>query len=179
MVSLKEGARGSIGGLRKRLRSALVVAEVALAFLLLTGAGLLIRSFFRMQQADLGFDSTNVLTAQLPLSDKRFPNPVRLNQHVRQILANLQALPGVRDVAFASALPLQGWGYGMPFQIAGRPMVDRANRSACFFKMVSPSYFLSLGMRLRKGRGLNDRDVDGALPVTVINETMARKYFPE
>ena len=178
VVSLKEGARGSVGGLRKRLRSALVVAEVALAFLLLTGAGLLIRSFFRMQQADLGFDSTNVLTAQLPLSDKRFPNPVRLNQHVRQILANLQALPGVRDVAFASALPLQGWGYGMPFQIAGRPMVDRANREACFYKMVSPSYFLSLGMRLRKGRGLNDRDVDGAPPVTVVNETMARKYFP-
>jgi len=179
VVSLKEGARGTIGGMRKRLRTALVVAEVALAFVLLAGAGLLIRSFFRMQQADLGFDSTNVLTAQLPLSDKRFPDPVRLNQHVRQILANLQALPGVRDVAFASALPLQGWGYGMPFQIAGQPMLDRANRPACFFKMISPSYFLSLGMRLRKGRGLNDRDVSGSPPVTVINETMARKYFPK
>jgi putative ABC transport system permease protein len=179
VVSLKEGARGTIGGMRKRLRSALVVAEVALAFVLLAGAGLLIRSFFRMQQADMGFDSANVLTAQLPLSDKRFPDPVRLNQHVRQILANLQALPGVRDVAFASALPLQGWGYGMPFQIASQPIVDPANRPACFFKMISPSYFLSLGMRLRKGRGLNDRDVAGSPPVTVINETMARKYFPK
>ena len=179
VVSLKEGARGTIGGMRKRLRAALVVAEVALAIILLAGAGLLIRSFFRMQQADMGFDSTNVLTAQLPLSDKRFPDPVRLNLHVRQILANLQALPGVRDVAFASALPLQGWGYGMPFQIASQPIVDPANRPACFFKMVSPSYFLSLGIRLRKGRGLNDRDVAGSPTVTVINETMARKYFPK
>jgi putative ABC transport system permease protein len=177
--SLKEGARGTIGGMRKKLRGALVVAEVALAFILLAGAGLLIRSFFRMQHADMGFDSTNVLTAQLPLSDKRFPDPVRLNQHVRQILANLQALPGVRDVAFASALPLRGWGYGMPFQLAGQPPVDPANRPGCFFKMITPSYFLSLGIRLRKGRGLNDRDVSGSPPVTVINETMARKYFPK
>ncbi len=180
VVSLKEGARGTIGGMRKRLRAALVVAEVALAIILLArSAGLLIRSFFRMQHVDMGFDSTNVLTAQLPLSDKRFPDPVRLNLHVRQILANLQALPGVRDVAFASALPLQGWGYGMPFQIASQPIVDPANRPACFFKMVSPSYFLSLGIRLRKGRGLNDRDVAGSPTVTVINETMARTYFPK
>lgn len=178
VASLKEGARGSIGGSRKNLRATLVVAEVALAFVLLSGAGLLIRSFFRMQNADLGFDSTNVLTAGLPLTDKRFPDPVRLNQHVREIMANIQALPGVRSVAFSSALPLQGWGYGMPFQIAGRPNVDRANRPPCFFKMISPSYFLSLGMRLRQGRGLSDRDVEGAPPAAVINETMVRKFFP-
>ncbi len=66
----------------------------------------------------------------------------------------------------------------MPFQIAGRPMVDRANRQACFFKMVSPSYFPTLGMKLRKGRGLGDHDLKGTPPVTVINETMAKKYFP-
>ncbi len=65
----------------------------------------------------------------------------------------------------------------MPFQIAGRPTVDRANRQGCFFKMVSPSYFRTIGMRLRKGRGLGDRDLSGAPPVTVVNETMVRKYF--
>ncbi len=74
---------------------------------------------------------------------------------------------------------MQGWGYGMPFQIAGKPMVDRANRKACFFKMVSPSYLRTLGMTLKKGRGLGDGDVKGAPPVAVINETMARKYFPD
>ena len=177
VASLKEGARGTIGSGR-RLRDALVVAEVALAFVLLAGAGLLIRSFFQMQGADVGFDSTNVLTAGLPLSDKRHPDPVQLNRYLREIETNLEALPGVREVAFASALPMQGWGYGMPFQIADQPMVDRANRQACFFKMVSPSYFHALGMKLRKGRGLSDRDVEGAPPVTVINQTMARKYFP-
>jgi putative ABC transport system permease protein len=178
VASLKEGGGGTIGGARHRLRGALVVAEVALAFVLLTGAGLLIRSFFEMQQADTGVDSTNVLTAGLPLSDKLYPDPVRLDSYLREIESNLQSLPTVRDVAFTSALPMQGWGYGMPFQIASQPTVDRANRQACFFKMVTPSYFRAVGMRLRKGRGLSDRDVPGAPPVTVVNETMARKYFP-
>ena len=177
VTSLKEGGGGTIGGARHRLRAALVVAEVALAFVLLTGAGLLIRSFFQMMHADTGIDATNVLTAGLPLSDKLYPDPVRLDSYLREIESNLQALPGVRDVAFASTLPMQGWGYGMPFQIASQPMVDRANRQACFFKMVSPSYFRAVGMRLRKGRGLSDRDLPGAPPVAVVNETMARKYF--
>lgn len=176
-TALKEGARGAIGGARRRLRGALVVAEVALAFVLLIGAGLLIRSFFEMQRADTGFDSTNVLTATLRFSDKRYPDPVQLNTNLREIVSNLKSLPGVRDVAFTSALPMRGWGYGMPFQIAGRPTVDRANRQGCFFKMVSPSYFRAIGMRLRKGRGLSDRDLSGAPPVAVVNETMVRKYF--
>jgi putative ABC transport system permease protein len=178
LLALKEGGGGTVGGARHRLRDSLVMAEVALAFVLLTGAGLLIRSFFQMQQADPGFDSTNVFTAGLPLSDKRYPDPARLNSYLRQIQENLQALPGVRDAAFTSAIPMQGWGYGMPFQIAGRPVVDRANRQPCFFKMISPSYFRAVGMHMRRGRGLSDRDVAGAPPVTVVNETMARKYFP-
>ncbi len=177
--SMKEGARGSgTGAGKQRLRSGLVVTEVALAFLLLVGSGLLIRSFFEMQNVDTGFNAENVITAGLPISDKRFPNPDNLNAYLREIVSNVQIIPGVRDVALTSALPMEGWGYGMPFQIAGRPIVDRANRKACFFKMVSPSYFTTLGMTLKKGRGLSERDVKGSLPVTVINETMARKYFP-
>jgi putative ABC transport system permease protein len=114
------------------LRGALVVAEVALAFVLLTGAGLLIRSFFQMQQVDPGFESTNVITAGLPIPDKRFPDPKQLNTYLRQIGSQIQSLPAVREVAFSPALPLQGWGYGMPFQIANRPMVDRDNRKVAF-----------------------------------------------
>lgn len=177
--SMKEGGRGvSGGGARQRLRSILVVSEIALAFMLLTAAGLLIRSFSAMQHVDPGFDSTNVITAGLPVSEKRFTDPDQLNAYQRRILENIQALPGVRDAALTSALPLQGWGYGMPFQIADRPMVDRANRRACFFKMVTPTYFRALGMRLRKGRTLDDHDRKGAPPATVINDNMARKYFP-
>ena len=177
--SMKEGGRGSgTGAGRHRLRSALVVTEVALAFLLLTGSGLLIRSFFQIQQVDPGFNSENVITARLPISEKRFSNPDQLNSYLHQVVSNIESLPGVRDVALTSALPMRGWGYGMPFQIADKPFVDRANRKACYFKMVSPSYFTTLGMTLKKGRGLSDHDRKGSVPVTVINETMMRKYFP-
>ena len=178
-ISLREGGRGAIGRSRSKLRGILVVGEVSLAFVLLVSAGLLIRSFFQMQRADTGFDSTNVMTAGLPLSDKRYPDPVQLDSYLRQIVGNLESVPGVRDVAFTSALPMQGWGYGMPFQISDRPAVDRANRPGCFFKMVGPSYFRAVGMRLREGRGLTDHDVAGSPPVTVINQTMKRKYFPD
>jgi putative ABC transport system permease protein len=175
---MKEGGRGSsAGGARQTFRGALVVTEVALAFVLLTGAGLLIRTFFMLQQLDTGFDSTNVITAQMPIPDKRYPDPVQLNEYLRQVVANVEAVPGVRDVALTSALPLEGWGYGMPFQIAGRPFVDRANRKACFFKMITPGYFRALGMHLRKGRALSEHDGKGAPPATVINETMVKKYF--
>src|SRR5262249_51641076 len=103
--SMKQGGRGSSsGGARHRLRSGLVVAEVALAFVLLTGAGLLIRSFFQMQQVDPGFDSTNVITAGLPVPEKRFPDFTQRNAYLRQIAERVQALPGVRDVALTSAL---------------------------------------------------------------------------
>ena len=178
-ISLREGGRGAIGRSRSKLRGILVVGEVSLAFVLLVSAGLLIRSFFQMQRADTGFDSTNVMTAGLPLSDKRYPDTVQLDSYLRQIVGNVESVPGVRDVAFTSALPMQGWGYGMPFQISDRPVVDRANRQGCFFKMVGPSYFRAVGMRLREGRGLTDHDVAGSPPVTVINQTMKRKYFPD
>jgi predicted permease len=176
--SMKESGRGTSGGRAgQRVRSSLVVTEMALAFVLLTGAGLLIRSFFAMQNVDTGFDANNVITAGMPIADKRFPDPDRLNGYLRQIEANIEALPGVRGVAFTSALPMKGWGWGMPFQIADHPMVDRANRKACFFKMVSPSYFSVLGMKFRQGRGLGKSDTKGAPPAAVINETMVRKYF--
>lgn len=175
---LNESARGSSAGrARQRARGALVVGEIALAFILLAGAGLLIRSFFAMQGVDTGFDSANVLTAGLPIADKRFPDPEQLNQYLREVKSNVEAVPGVASVALTSALPMEGWGYGMPFQIDGQPVLDRAHRHSCFFKMVTPSYFTVLGIKLRRGRSLSDHDVKGAPPVTVINETMARKYF--
>jgi putative ABC transport system permease protein len=178
-ATIREGGHGaSAAGGRQRARAILVVSEMALAFMLLTCAGLLIRSFFAMMRADPGFDSTNVLTAGLPVSEKRFPDAEPLKAYQRLVTAAIAAVPGVREVALTSALPLQGWGYGMPFQIAGRPIVDRANRQACFFKMVTPNYFRALGMALRKGRALSEREAKGTPPAAVINDTMARKYFP-
>ena len=176
--SLKQGGNGGSAGAHSRVRSGLVVAEVALAFVLLTGAGLLMRSLQKIGDVDPGFDSTNVLTFNLPISTKRFPEVSGLTAYLHQVTARLGALPGVKDVALTSALPMQGWGYGMPFQIADQPKLDRSNRQACFFKMVSPSYVRTLGLHLVKGRALADTDVHGAPPVAVINQSMARKYFP-
>jgi len=178
--AMKEGGRSSSGGAgRARLRSALIVAEVALAFVLLAGAGLLTTSFFRMLRVDTGFSSENVITANLPIPRNRYATADELNQYVRVLEERLHAAPGVRDVAFTNALPMEGWGDGMPFLIAGRPFVDRANRSACFYKRVTSSYFRTLDIRLVRGRGLTERDTKGASPVTVINETMAKRYFKD
>ena len=175
--SLKQGGVGSSAGSHTRVRSALVVAEVALAFVLLSSAGLLIRSLGKISEVDPGFDSTNVLTFNLPVSDKQYADGTALNTYLRQVDARLRALPGVTEVATTSALPMQGWGYGMPFQIADQKTVDRAKREGCFFKMVSASYFPTLRMHLRQGRMLAPTDLHGSVPVTVINETMAKKYF--
>jgi putative ABC transport system permease protein len=177
--ALKEGARGTIGGGRGRLRTSLVIGEVALAFVLLTGAGLLSRSFFHLLTMDLGVVTTNILTANLPLSDKRYPDPARLNSYLREVVENVKAIPGVRDAAFATAPPMRGSGYGMPFQIADQPVQDRANRQGCMFKIVGPDYFRTIGIRVRKGRGLSDRDISGGPPVMVINQTFANKYLPK
>jgi putative ABC transport system permease protein len=175
---IKEGGTGSSPShSSKRFRGALVVIEVALAFVLLAGAGLLMRSFFRMQVVDTGFDSTNVVTAYLPISDRRFHSATQFKLYLHQISEAVSSVPGVRDVALTSALPMEGWNYGMEFQIEGTPNVDVANRPDCFFKMVGSSYFHTLGIRLTRGRLLNEQDVQGSPPVTVINETMAKKYF--
>ena len=108
----------------------------------------------------------------MPIPDKRFSTPELFLGYFHQIVDRLRALPGVSDVALRD-------GSSRFFQIADKPPVDQANRQACDFTMVTPSFFRTLGERLIEGRLLNDRDVKGVPQVTVINETMARKYFPD
>jgi putative ABC transport system permease protein len=103
----------------------------------------------------------------------------KLHGYYASILEQIRAVPGVRDVASTSALPMRGWGFGMPFRILGEESGDRAARKACFFKIVSPSYFRTIGMRLKSGRLLEDGDLAGGAPVTVINETMAKRFFQD
>lgn len=177
--SIKDGGRGaSTGGSRGRLRDALVVAEVAVAFVLLAVAGLLIRSFLGMIHSDPGFDATNILTFGVPTTDKIYPDPQRANEYFRQLSSAVEAVPGVRETALTCAAPLQGWCYGMPMQAANHAIVDRANRQGGFYKVVSPAYFHALGIRLLKGRFLDARDVKGAPPVLVMSNRQAEKFFP-
>jgi putative ABC transport system permease protein len=171
------GGRATATVAHRRLRSALIVAEVALAFILLSGAGLLIRSFFKMREADTGFDATNVLTAEISTREHRFASAGQLHAFMRQIMTNVGALPGVTDVAFTNGMPLQGTPTRTFFQIAGHALVDRALRPLSDYKVVSPAYFRALGLRLRRGRTLSDLDREDTRLVAVINETMARMYF--
>jgi putative ABC transport system permease protein len=177
---MKEGGRGSTGGAAKRrVRDLLVIAEMSVAFVLLVGSGLMMRSFFHLVTVDPGFDSTNILTMNLPTSDKQYPDAGQLNNYFREIRASVEAIPGVRETALTCGLPLQGACYGMPMQVASRPMVDRANRQGGFFKIVTPSYFHALGIKLLKGRVPNDHDNKGAPPALVINDRLAQRYFPK
>jgi putative ABC transport system permease protein len=178
--AMKEGGRGAAGDSgRRRLRSVLVVVEVALAFILLTGGGLLVRSFFQMMQVELGFNPINVLTLRLPIANDRFHEPSQLSTYVRQTVDRIKAVPGVMGAASTDSLPLEGFSNGMPFLIAGRDQVDRANRQACGFKMVHADYFRVLGIHVIKGRGLTDRDVKGTPPVAVINQSFVKRFMAD
>ena len=176
--AMKDGGRGaSTGGGRKILRDVLVVAEVAIAFILLAGSGLLVRSFFRVMSVETGMNTSHVLTLGLPTSDTRYPDPAQLNTYLDQMGTAVKAVPGVSDVAWSCAPPMNGSCYGMPMQIANRPIVDRANRQGGFYKIVSASYFRTLGVKLLKGRFLDDHDRKGAPPALMINDRFAKRYF--
>jgi putative ABC transport system permease protein len=177
--SMKTSSRSATStGSRKWFRDILIITEVTLAFILLVGSGLMMRSFFRLLNVDTGFDSANVLTMGLPTSTKQYPDASRLNLYLHQIRAAVEAVPGVRESALSCAPPLQGTCYGMPYQVAGREVVDVANRNGGFYKVVSPSYFSALGLHLVRGRALTDHDTKSSPPVLVINERMAKREFP-
>jgi predicted permease len=176
--ALKEDGHGTtVASAGRRVRSVLIVAEIAFAFVLLVASGLLVRSFFNLLDSDPGFDAANVLTAGLPVDQERHPDTIELNAYLASIRAEVEAVPGVRETAIASALPLQGAGYGVPYSIAGRATADPANRRRAFFKIVSPSYFDALGIKLLAGRLLSEADRTGGTRVAVINDTFARREF--
>jgi putative ABC transport system permease protein len=159
------------------MRTALVVAEVALSFVLLAGASLLIRSFNRLASINPGVDTTNVLAMYLPTPLTEFTNSATLTNYLREVTQKVRSVPGVRDVAITDGPPMKGYANGAPFLIEGREYLPYPRRPASGFKVVGPSYFDTVGMRLLKGRSLDESDGAGAMPVTVINETMAKTYF--
>jgi putative ABC transport system permease protein len=160
------------------VQRALIVAELVLAFVLVTCAGLLVRSLIAMQATDTGFSGSNVMTAQLTIWQHRFATDDALRVYFKRITAAVESVPGVRDVALTDGLPLQGVPTAQFFQVVGQPDVDRAQRPLCDSKATSPAYFRAMGLHVREGRALLDSDRFGAPYVTVINETMARLYFP-
>jgi predicted permease len=175
-VSLKEG--GSGGGLHGRgLRNVLMVSEVALALVLLVGAGLLIRSFVKLLDVDPGYRAENLLTARVSLPPRYRDNSQRA-QFYERILERIAVLPGVDSVGVTSHLPLTGYNMGSALRVEGRPTQDGENPPSAPVARVNPDYFRTMGIGLRAGRLLNDGDTQGAPSVAMLSETLARRLFP-
>jgi putative ABC transport system permease protein len=173
--ALKESGRSSSASRRAvYTRHAFVGVQVAAAFILLAGAGLMIRSFQRVLDVDTGYNTEGIVAAYLPLPMERNPEVASLTQYIQQILDEVGAVPGVTATAVATAIPLRGWGDGMPFRLPEKP--DEIVGTG--FKIVTPGYFQALGLRLIGGRLLDDRDRAGSLPVVVVNESFVRRYSP-
>jgi putative ABC transport system permease protein len=175
---LSEGAcagAGSAGG--RRASSVLVVAELALAVSLLAGAGLLLRSFIRLVRVDPGFRAAHVLTFDVNPPPDRMPAEARRRLFAR-VLERLRALPGVRTAAAISHLPFSGGIWVSGWEVEGRPAPKLAELVATDARIVTPDYFAAMGIPLRRGHLLAASDVPGAIPVTVIDDAMARTEWP-
>lgn len=175
---LKEGGRSAHSAGRHGLRRSLVVAEFALALSLLAGGGLAIHSLWNVAHVDLGFRTDHILTFSLPVPAGHLTDPQQITTFYRQLLERIQALPGVNTASASEGMPLQGVNFGMPFQIAGKPNIeDPSARPGAGFSMVTPQYFRTFGMSMERGRSFTDQDVAGSVPVAVVNEAFAKKFF--
>ena len=177
--SLKEGGRGagtSRGG--ARIRGLLVVAEMALAVMLLAGAGLLMRSFLRLQSVDPGFDPSKTLSFELSLPPVRYAEEPQQVAFFDELLPRLRALPGVRAVEATMALPLSGTNFVISFNVAGRPPLTSAQEPAIEVRVATPGYFSTIGIPLKRGRLFTGEDKAGTPPVVLLTESAARQYFP-
>ncbi len=177
--SMKEGGRGTTMRHGRIVRSALVVSEVALSLVLLVGAGLLMESFVRLLNEDIGFRPENVLTMQVWLPASRFPAEEQVNNFLQQANERLAGLPGVRSVAAIDFLPLTGWGQDYTdLSIEGRPTPPKGQEFSAQYRVIIPGYFGTMGIQLKEGREFKSADGPQSAGVVVINESMARKYWP-
>src|SRR5262249_47588164 len=175
--ALKDGVRGASGGLgRNRLLNSLVASEIALALVLLIGAGLTIRSLRRLQAVDPGFNSDHMLTMQVSLPSRKYPR-ARAAAFGQQLRERLQALPGVQSVALSSDLPLDGSSSAGPIVLEGRAEAPPGSEIRMYRHRVTPGFFSTLGIPLIKGRDFTADDHAQAPGVVIISEAMARRYW--
>jgi putative ABC transport system permease protein len=176
---LKEGGRSAAAGAgRRRLRSLLVVAEVALSLVLLVGAGLMMRSFLRLQQVNPGLDPTNVLTMAVALPSAKYHEPEKKSAFFQRVLERVRSLPGVVAAGAVSNLPLSGSNWGRSLTVEGRPVLPVGQAPAINHFVITPNYFRTMGIPILMGRDINEADAKDALKVTVIDEQLAREYWP-
>jgi putative ABC transport system permease protein len=179
---LKEGGRSSsVGASHNRLRRVLVVAEFALALILVAGAGLILRSFWNVTQVDLGIRRDHVLTFSVPIQHERTSSAAQIRSVYQQLQERIAAVPGVMKVAIAPGLPDEGAGR-LHFTIAGQPSDESDNnvdkQPQAMVNTVTPGYYETYGIRLTRGRYLDARDLAGAPRVAMVSESFARQYLP-
>ncbi|HUJ30050.1 MAG TPA: ABC transporter permease [Candidatus Acidoferrum sp.] len=174
--SLKEGKGSATASGSRRLRRVLVVTEFALALCLLTGAGLAIRSFWKLTNQDLGVRTDHVLTFWLDLPGKHFSNVEQITTFYRQIQANVAVVPGITHASISANLP-DNPAYQLPFSIQGRPPGELGSNPVVGVNLATPEYFETFGVRVERGRAFNAQDLPGGAPVAVVNEAFVHRYL--
>ena len=178
-ATLKESSSRSGSGRGQNLsRSLLVISEIALAVVLLTGAALLIRTSLALSSVKPGFDGENILTMRMSLAGQRYLKSAAVDQLVTDGVQRIRAIPGVLTASATCCLPLEG-SYGLPFLVIGRPLENGPFHGLGGWKTISPGYFDVFKIPVVRGRALNDRDNAAGAPVVIINEAMAKKFWPK
>jgi putative ABC transport system permease protein len=179
--TLREGGRGSTAGRnRQRLRGLLIVSETALALVLLVCAGLLVKSFVRLVQVDPGFKPENVMTLSVSLTVEKYKDPTRRVAFVEQSLERVRAVPGVSQAAFTARLPFSNSDALGNFEIVGRPAPrNSSEKPLSNMRTITPDYFRVMGIPLRAGRYFNSQDRKGGTGAAIVNESLARRYWPD
>jgi putative ABC transport system permease protein len=176
MDSLKEGRGAGAGARKNRVRGLLVVAELAIAVVLLVGAGLLIQSLWRLQHVNPGLQAQNILTFNVVVPEVRYSSEKQV-RFFNDLLARTRALPGVQSASAVMPLPLSGDRFSISFQIDGRPVAKKDQPSGDLF-VAAPNYFRTMGIPIKKGRDFEERDEHKSTPVIIVTESFARQFFP-
>ena len=178
-ITLKEsGSRSGSGFRQNKARAILVVTEMALALILLVGSALLIRTYIALRNVQPGFDHHNILTMNMSLNDARYQKTAGVALLVRDGVERIESLPGVESAATTCSLPLEP-SFGLGFAIEGRPEADIQNRPGGAWRSVSANYFSVFRIPILRGRSFTDHDDAGATPVVLINEALAKQFWPK
>jgi len=178
-AALKGGGRGQAGGGSQRLRDVLVRAEVAVALVLLVGAGLLVRSFQRLLDVDPGFEAESRLTAQVDLPPARYPDDPAVSAFYRRLFERLETLPGVEKAGAVFPAPLTGQGFRLTFYVEGRPLPPPNQELGTDVRSASPGYFAAMGIPLDRGRVFTPADDLDAWRVIAVNRSAAEQFWPD
>jgi putative ABC transport system permease protein len=175
---LKLGGRTGSGTARRTPRRILVIAEFALALTLLACGGLALKSFWNLTRIDLGISADHVLAFGLPVPDQRLKTPDEIRSYYRQMLENIQAVPGVRNVTAMTGTPGGGSGMGTRFSIAGQALANPAERPGSSLQMVSSGYVDTLGIHIVKGRSFDQHDTEKSIRVAMVNQLFVSRFLP-